>query len=214
MHIMNMKVKGKCSLSLSTDNNDSTILVPYVGPSKDGYNSIFGYFNKENDIKDLYSNDFININFINGKNYNLFNGVKKGHNIMNSIFSNNGIPLFPFYSYNGYENYFILIPNKASYENILSSAGKENKIISSEYINVNSEDNIFDLSKRLTPLLQLSNITEIEKKILKDALNNGYFSWPRNYSLTNISNEFNLSKPTILFHLRNAEKKILSALIK
>ena len=214
MYIMNVKLNGKCSFSESTKNNDSKLIISYVGPSSDGMNSVFGYFYGNNDFKNLYKDDFTRINIMNGKNFNTFNGIKRGHHIMSTIFSNNAIPLFPFFSFNGRENYFMLIYDKMSYDNILDAIKTKNNIISSEYIKINSGEGIFDVTKRLYSIMKMYNITGIEIKILKDAIYKGYFEWPRNYNLDNISKEFNLSKPTILFHLRNAEKKILTSMIE
>jgi len=46
------------------------------------------------------------------------------------------------------------------------------------------------------------------------AYRDGYYKWPRGKTIKEIAEDMNISKVTCLHHLRNAEIKILEALIK
>ena len=90
---------------------------------------------------------------------------------------------------------------------------KNNKIKYYDYITVKSGDGIMDISRQLNREISLLNLTVTEKKVIQEAFNNGYLDWPRTTNLDDIAKKFSISKPTALFHIRNAERKILSGLI-
>ncbi|MFC7203344.1 helix-turn-helix domain-containing protein [Haloferax namakaokahaiae] len=49
-----------------------------------------------------------------------------------------------------------------------------------------------------------------QAEIIGFALEHGYFDWPRRITVEAIAAEFGLTRPTVLEHLRKAEKKLLS----
>lgn len=50
-----------------------------------------------------------------------------------------------------------------------------------------------------------------QREILELACERGYYGWPREVSLDELATELDVSKPTILEHLRKAEAKLLNA---
>lgn len=56
-------------------------------------------------------------------------------------------------------------------------------------------------------------LTDIEKKILNLAYSYGYLDYPRRISASEIAKKLGLSKATFLYHLRNAEKKMIKSLL-
>ncbi len=50
-----------------------------------------------------------------------------------------------------------------------------------------------------------------QREILELACSRGYYGWPRTVSLEELATELDVSKPTLLEHLRKAEAKILNA---
>ncbi|WP_287960258.1 helix-turn-helix domain-containing protein [Acidiplasma sp.] len=214
MYLINVKTKSSCSLSESTYNNDSKIILSYVGKTGKYFNSIFGYFAVNDDFKEKYHKDFNKIKFTAGKDFIAFSGNKRGHGIMNAIAENDAMPIFPFFSFTGLEHYFIVTYDKNSIEGIFNSISKShNKIIEYDYVNLKSGDGILDISKKIYSMVHTLKITALERKLIKEALQNGYYEWPRTYSLQNIADEYGLSKPTVLFHIRNAEKKIIESIL-
>ncbi|BFH73798.1 helix-turn-helix domain-containing protein [Sulfurisphaera javensis] len=63
------------------------------------------------------------------------------------------------------------------------------------------------------PLLN-PGLTDMERKVLLLALNKGYLDYPRRVSADDIARLLNISKVTFLYHLRNAQKKIINYLLK
>jgi predicted DNA binding protein len=68
------------------------------------------------------------------------------------------------------------------------------------------------MNRNYVPLY--GQLTTMEFEILRSAVSNGYYQWPRGYNLDDISRRFNIRKPTVLYHLRNAEKKILGLMFR
>jgi len=57
----------------------------------------------------------------------------------------------------------------------------------------------------------LSEMSDKDMDLLKAAFSQGYFSWPRNINLTELSRKLNMSKSTLSYHFRNIERKLVSA---
>ena len=69
------------------------------------------------------------------------------------------------------------------------------------------------LSKHAIFTSPIYELTDIERKVLLEAYNKGFFNYPRNAKLNDLSREFRLSKTTIDLHLRNALRKIINAYV-
>ena len=212
MYFLSVHVDGDCSLSKSTENNESKIIISNIYNIVNGTNSMIGY-SIGSSINDIYRKDFNTIRFSKGKYADMFAGTKTGHNIMKSIIETGGIPMYPFIAYNGGESYFIMHFEKLSMMQNIDLIEKNNKIKYYDYITVKSGDGIMDISRQLNREISLLNLTVTEKKVIQEAFNNGYLDWPRTTNLDDIAKKFSISKPTALFHIRNAERKILSGLI-
>lgn len=104
----------------------------------------------------------------------------------------------------GDELYTIYFLGKPDYNSLGDSLKKIGKV---KEIKINEGKN------SLTEMLSI-NLSEIEREILEFAYFNGFFDYPRKLTLDDISREFNITKTTVNFHLRNAIKKILSSLVK
>ena len=58
------------------------------------------------------------------------------------------------------------------------------------------------------------DLTEMERKVLMVALSKGYLDYPRRVTADEIARLLNISKVTFLYHLRNAQKKVITYLMK
>ncbi|MFP3190718.1 MAG: helix-turn-helix domain-containing protein, partial [Thermoproteota archaeon] len=100
--------------------------------------------------------------------------------------------------------------NKKDIDNIIKQISRSNNIIDFNYDNVN----IKSLSSWISKLIiNASNINSREYEILFRAFNYGYFSWPKEINLEELSSKLGVSQPTIIYHIRNAINKILSNLL-
>jgi predicted DNA binding protein len=66
--------------------------------------------------------------------------------------------------------------------------------------------------KEYKPLSEME-LTEKEKEILETAVKLGYFEFPRKVNLEDLSKTLNISPSTLLYHIRNIEKKIMLKLV-
>jgi len=213
MYFLSVHVDGDCSLSKSTENNESKIIISNIYNMINSTNSLIGY-SLGSDINNTYHEDFSTIKFIKGKYANMFIGTKKGHNIMQSINESGGIPMYPFIAFNGGESYFIMHFDKSSMMHDLDLIERNNEIKYFDYTPVSSGDSIMDISRNLNQEMNILHLTPTEKKIIQEAYNSGYLDWPRTSNLDDIAQRFSISKPTALLHIRNAEKKILASFME
>lgn len=68
---------------------------------------------------------------------------------------------------------------------------------------------VYDFDPFLYP-----ELTEMEKRILRLAYAYGYLEYPRRISADEIAERLGLSKATFLYHLRNAQKKLVKFALK
>ncbi len=212
MYFLSLHIDGDCSLSKSTENNESKIIISSIYNIYNCQNSLLAY-SVGSAIMDKHSMDFKEIHFLKGKHANMFTGTKTGHSVMQSIFKTGGIPMYPFIALNGGESYFIMHLSHESMMDNIAILEKHNKVKSYDYVRVDSGDGIMDISRHLNREINILNLTETERKVILEAMNAGYLNWPRSINLDALAVKFSTSKPTVLYHIRNAERKILSCFI-
>jgi predicted DNA binding protein len=61
-------------------------------------------------------------------------------------------------------------------------------------------------------VLQSGILSERQREVFEFAREQGYYTWPREVSATDIAEELDVSKATVLEHLRKAEAKVISSL--
>ncbi|WP_197409750.1 helix-turn-helix domain-containing protein, partial [Haloferax profundi] len=55
-----------------------------------------------------------------------------------------------------------------------------------------------------------TRLSKRQAEVVEFALERGYYDWPRRTTVEAIAREFDVTRPTVLEHLRRAEKKLLS----
>ncbi|HKL30814.1 MAG TPA: helix-turn-helix domain-containing protein [Natrialbaceae archaeon] len=61
-------------------------------------------------------------------------------------------------------------------------------------------------------LFPMDVFTEKQRQILRLAIEEGYYTWPRETSVSELAEIMGVSEPTVLDHLRKAESKLINAL--
>ena len=210
----NFVIKSECGLASASSKMEGSIISLYVYPMGDNRNYVFAFTASSDTrtLRDYLSIDFITYRLFKGKNFTFVQGIKKGHGIMNSIFHSDGIPIFPIIAHGGTERFEFVTYDMASVESVFENVENTSKLQFSDYDH-QSGDDLFNTITRKQSALYLTSLTNIERRILQKAYRSGYFLWPRMYNLGLLVKDFNLAKPTILYHLRNAERKILKAMV-
>jgi predicted DNA binding protein len=58
--------------------------------------------------------------------------------------------------------------------------------------------------------LQLDALSSRQREVFEYACQQGYYDWPRNVSATDLANDLELSKSTVVEHLRKAESRLFT----
>ncbi len=215
MFYCDIKINSNCGLSQFADFLESTVNVTYVNPLSKGQNLVFSYAKTplKNEQLDFQANDFINRTISGVGKFIVMNSLKKGHGITYSIIENGGIPVFPVVIGSGIENVSCIVQSRDAGELILQSIEKKRNHVEDFTISrMGQEDFAALMNRNFVPLY--GQLTTMEFEILRSAISNGYYQWPREYNLDDISGRFKIKKPTVLYHLRNAERKVLSMVFR
>ncbi|AGK60889.1 putative DNA binding protein [Archaeoglobus sulfaticallidus PM70-1] len=113
--------------------------------------------------------------------------------------------------HNGNEYWTILIYDK----NLSMTLEKLNEIEELEY-EVLGIENVKALDEGFRDVIDeiSSSLSSKQKKVLIGAYMDGYFEYPKKTNLSSIANRFGIAKSTCLHHIRIAEQKILSRIIR
>ena len=213
MFITKMLIESECGLALASKRTAEPIVIPYLYPVRKERNYVFCFTRKRKDIpfKAELLGDFETHKVTSSGKYSIIDGIKKAHGIISPIQKNAGIPLFPLIISDGKEQISFLTYDKTTSNKITESIGSKNVIEIIESKKITVEDLVRKVQSGLMPSFTLG-LTTMEKDILQSAYISGFYSWPRKYDLENLSTDFSLSKPTIAYHMRNAERKLLSTI--
>ncbi len=204
-----ISIPSSCGLSKAAMITGEPVYSLMVYPLSSGINFVYGFTRSLDygDMRESLRTDFITLNINKDKNGEFFAGKKQGHGLMISIIENGGIPLFPILADSGVEKFQFILYSKENWDKIIADIEKSNRIESNFIKRIDGEIPFF--SDFGMPKC-LFGLTDIEFRILRDASENGFYEWPRSYDLKNIKTSVGLSKPTLLYHIRNGERKVIS----
>ena len=210
-----MSIDSECGLSNASRIIESKIIIPYLYPLKNERSFIFSIMKvkRVSPLKVGVLSDFEKFNIVNNGNYTVLDGVKKSHHIISPISNLGGIPIFPIVIEGGMENVSFITYNKDVHELILEKIGEDNSIHSVTSSKVNMGNMVQEVTSKLLSNVFLG-LTPMEENIMETAYTSGFYSWPRKSDLDVLAKQFNLSKPTVSYHIRSAEKKIMNALFR
>ncbi|KAA8921865.1 helix-turn-helix domain-containing protein [Thermoplasma sp.] len=213
MYYLTFSIASECGLSDAAYNTQSKLYILNVF-TEDFVNNSVVAITRSADIAALRGHllkDFHTLNVLKQKKYNMILGQKTSHGIMGSIEKNGGMPIYPLVASNGTESFQVIVLERERLDAILDAVSRYNHIENFDFMKLDS-------SVPLTTMMishaadLMFDLTDTERNILMNAYNMGYFSWPRKNDLRELAKYVNMAKPTVLYHLRNAEKKIMRAL--
>ncbi|MCL4420432.1 MAG: helix-turn-helix domain-containing protein [Candidatus Thermoplasmatota archaeon] len=211
MLLVNLTIASQCGLTLAADSSESSIITTSVNHRSNGKNMVFAFSDDRNkdSIRHDLSKDFLDIHISKMKRAIFIYGEKKGHGMISAISEGSGLLLMPVIAKNGTENFRYVVRDLEGIETVEKNVFKSgNKIETMNYDRINDE-NILLSSFSILHYYPLANVTPVEWKILRIAYSAGYYSWPRTAQLSKISDSVGASKTSVLYHLRNGERKIL-----
>lgn len=213
MYYLSFSISSNCGLSAAAEHLQNKIVTLNVINSTD-FNTVIA-FTLARDIDAMrndFAKDFKTVYIARGKKAAFINGTKISHGIVPAMISEQIIPLYPIFAENGSEWFNAIVLEKEHIDNFVALIEKKNNIETLDYERIRNGDSMFSIIKNANRGIFTLELTETERRIVNSSLRQGFFSWPRSYDLTSISREFGLTKPTILYHIRNAERKVMEAL--
>ena len=207
-------IDSNCGLSKLSDELEAPVNVTFVNTVGNGDNLAFSY--SKSDVSpgrlEFHSEDIISQSISSLGKFLVMNSLKKGHGVTQAIVQNGGFPVFPITIGSGVERISCIVRDKEIGERILRDIERRNNIEEADISRLGSAD-IITLMDRGTVSLQ-EQLTTLELEILRSAISQGYYDWPREYNLGDVATRFHIKKPTALYHLRNAERKILAVIFR
>ncbi|MHB1439880.1 MAG: helix-turn-helix domain-containing protein [Cuniculiplasma sp.] len=215
MYYLEIGVSSKCSIAKASEYSPESIIVQNARIIEGDLNHVI-LSTVKRDSEQVIS---VLQNEIRRYESSLYGGnvfidsYKMGHGMLKAVMAEDVFLLYPIIARNGVENFRLLSRNKSSLDMIVEQVESRNIIENRFSERVSVAEMVTDnLIKNSTP--SVYGLTEREMETLKIAINSGYYEWPRKSDLGMISSGNRASKVTTLYHLRNAEKKIMEAIFK
>ncbi len=127
------------------------------------------------------------------------------------------MPIAPWVSVDGVERWILGFPSRKQVHEYISLI-KEQDIIENIIIREIPDDLIMESSLRFLATLDLISsirkLTDSQLNILKIALQNGYYEWPRRTNIVELSSRLNVSRAAITKLLRRAEYKVIKGILE
>jgi predicted DNA binding protein len=203
-------VKSECGLARISEALGETVISLYAAPLGDGKNYVFSIVNsrRNEELEPIILKDFVSYKIHSENGIIMLQGIKRGHGLIKAIVDSGAVPSFPFVARGDLEVLNFMSLSDKSPSVLETSLGSGNHLDDFFFDKVGGEKLILDVTQKWG-LLGSVNLTSAERELIKAAYKHGFFEWPRMYDLDLMKRDYNLSKPTILYHMRNAERKIM-----
>ncbi|MHB1506453.1 MAG: helix-turn-helix domain-containing protein [Cuniculiplasma sp.] len=209
----NFSISSKCSLAEAAGSMNETIISTYVYPIDATKNYVCSVLNKpkSEELQQILSHDYISYNLYSRDGITLLQGIKRGHGIMKAIIDSGCVPTLPIKATDGVETLTFMAFNSSAVTKLQELLQDHNSLENFDYERMSGNELFSELTRRWG-IIGSMNLTDTERSLIRSAYSMGFFNWPRAYDLGSMKEDYKLSKPTLLFHLRNAERKILKTI--
>jgi predicted DNA binding protein len=136
---------------------------------------------------------------------------------MARIRGNDGFITGPFYIEDGSEMWHVGFDSGAVADDTLSELDRNNEfaVLSREHPERSlADESVEEIKASLQLVEQCKQLTAVERKTLRTAVENGYFESPRGTTLGALAEEFGVSKPAVSKNLRRAQQKVASGAVR
>ena len=215
LYYLELGVGGKCSIATASEYSPDSILIQNARIIKGNLNHvILTAARRESDqVLSILKGDFRSYETTIFKGNMFVDSYKIGHGMLKAVMNQDVFMLFPIIARNGIENFRLVSRFRSDLENIVDKVGREN-LVERQIIDKVSVSDIISGNLLHNASPSLYGLTDREIETLKVAINSGYYEWPRKNGLEEISMGNGASKVTTLYHIRNAEKKIMETLFR
>ncbi len=215
LYYLELGVGGKCSIATASEYSPDSILIQNARIIKGNLNHvILTAARRESDqVLSILKGDFRSYETTIFKGNMFVDSYKIGHGMLKAVMNQDVFMLFPIIARNGIENFRLVSRFRSDLENIVDKVGREN-LVERQIIDKVSVSDIISGNLLHNASPSLYGLTDREIETLKVAINSGYYEWPRKNGLEEISIGNGASKVTTLYHIRNAEKKIMETLFR
>ncbi|WP_049969667.1 helix-turn-helix domain-containing protein [Haladaptatus cibarius] len=134
---------------------------------------------------------------------------ERASSIVPEIVNSEFMPIEPVHITGGYEQWTVLV-RADRLESVFARLEEEYDVTLEAIHEVNPHDNVefADTSDQI-----YDSLSARQTECLFEAHDAGYYNWPREISANDIADDFGISGPTFLEHLRKGEQKVLDAFL-
>ena len=177
-------------ITFSLDKKLTSDIIHVTNNNDKEFNKIIFYLKRHKKVKKL---DFL---YKDERNlyFQIYTDVSEIHSIVGTIIKFGAYVSKPVQIRNEWEIWTVVIHSKDNLDSLLNSLKKCGKF-KLLYIKKSNMDN--------------SNLSNKQKIVMDLAIKLGYYEWPRRISAQELSKKLQISKPTLLQHLRTAESKVI-----
>ncbi len=177
-------------ITFNLDKKSTSDIIHVTNKNDKEFNKIISYLKRHKNVKrlDFLHQDKQNIYF------QIYTDTSKINSIVGTIVKFGAYVSRPVQVRDRWEIWTIIIPSKDKLNELLNSLAKNGEV-KLAYIKKAKMDN--------------SYLSQKQELVIDLALKLGYYEWPRRISAQDLAKKINVSKPTLLQHLRIAESKII-----
>lgn len=131
-----------------------------------------------------------------------------------SVVNTLGFRMHPVTVKNGVEKWFF-VTSSSEVQNVVKQKLSDDKTKLISFKRLSTDEFMADYSRILGEFwsIQVMDKSGISQNdLLKEAINSGYFSWPRKASLSELSARLNIPRTTLSYRLRRLERNIFESL--
>ncbi len=215
MYYLEVSIAGECGIATGSSVSNGSILIHQARMISSSLNHVMLTIASRNAEEALnrMNKDFSGYTSHISGNCMFIDSYKRGHGVLKAFKNLDAFLQYPIIANNGVEIFRLLSREKDILEQVERNLETGNKVERTVFKTVSLSE-AFDRLPNAGYQSSLYGLTDKELETMKNALNMGYYEWPRTGDLDAISRQNNSSKVTTLYHIRKAERKIIESIFR